>query len=124
MIGERVSNLSYSREVVENESKPYIWMHYIKQDTRKAQNLTHLIKTGIKIKQDQKKIIWFNPPFSETVKTRVEEKFLSLIKKYFGKPELRKYFNRSTIKVSYSCKTNIEAILSGHNQKLLSKIFL
>jgi len=24
MIGERVSNLSYSREVVENESKPYM----------------------------------------------------------------------------------------------------
>jgi len=45
----------------------------------------------------------FNPPFSET--------------------ELRKYFNRSTIKVLYSCKTNIKAVLSRHNKKLLSKTF-
>ena len=36
---------------------------------------------------------------------------------------LRKYLNRSTITVSYSCMTNIEAVLSGHNKKLLSKTF-
>ena len=39
-------------------------------------------------------MICFNPPSSETVRTKVVEKFLSLIDKYFGKTELRKYFNR------------------------------
>ena len=36
-----------------------------------------------------RQIIWFNPPFRETVKTKVAEKFLSLIDK-----QLEKYFNR------------------------------
>ena len=44
-----------------------------------------------------RQIIWFNPPFRETVKTKVAEKFLSLIDKHFEKTEVRKYFNRSTI---------------------------
>ena len=50
--------------------------------------------------------------------------FLSWIDKHFGKTELRKYFNRSTIKISYSCMDKyMEAVLSGHNKKLLSKTF-
>ena len=52
-----------------------------------------------KKKTKSRKIIWFNPSFSETAKTKVAEKFLSLIDKHLGKTELRKYFNRSTIKV-------------------------
>jgi len=46
-----------------------------------------------------------------------------LIEKHFGKTVLRKYFNRSTTKISYFCMTNIEAVLSGHNKKLLNKTF-
>ena len=65
---------------------------------------------------------WPSSP-RETVKTKVAEKFLSLIDKHFEKTEVRKYLNRSTIKVSYSCMTNIEAVLSRHNKKLLSKTF-
>ena len=64
------------------------------------------IPNSDKKKTRSRNIIWFNPPFSETVKTKVAEKFLSLIDKHFGKTELRKYLNRSTITVSYSCMTN------------------
>ena len=33
---------------------------------------------------------------------------------------LRKIFNRNTLKVSYSCTQNLEAIISAKNAKLLS----
>ena len=122
MIGKRVSNLSCSREVFENESKPYMdALHQAGYTESLEFNPSH--QNNDKKKTRSRKIIWFNPPFSETVKTKVAEKFLSLIDKHFEKTELRKYFNRSTIKVSYSCMTNIEAVLSGHNKKLLSKTF-
>ena len=51
--------------------------------------------------------------------TNIGSKFLSLIDKHFKNSPLGKYFNRKTIKVSYSCLPNISAIISGHNQKLI-----
>ena len=48
-------------------------------------------------------VIWFNPPFSANVKTKVGNYFLSLIKKHFPpRHKFSKLFNCNTIKVSYS----------------------
>ena len=60
-------------------------------------------------KQKRKRnVIWFNPPFSANVKTKVGNYFLSLIKKHFPpRHKFSKLFNRNTIKVSYSCMSNI-----------------
>ena len=89
MIGQRVSNLSCSREVFENESKPYMDALHQAGNTESLE-FNPSDQNRDKNKTRSRKIIWFNPPFSETVKTKVEEKFLSLIEKYFGKTELRK----------------------------------
>jgi len=35
--------------------------------------------------------------------------------------ELNKSFNRNTIKLSYSCMPNMDALISGHNRKILAK---
>ena len=112
MIAKRVSNLSCSREVIKNESKPYMDAIHQAGYTQSLE-FNPSVQNSDRKKTRSRHIIWFNPPFSETVKTKVAEKFLRLIDKHFGKTELRKYFNRSTIKVSYSCMTNIEAVLSG-----------
>ena len=49
-------------------------------------------------------IIWFNPPFSQTVKTNVAKLFFRLLDKHFPKfHSLYKIFNRNIIIVSYSC---------------------
>ena len=46
-------------------------------------------------------IIWFNPPFSQTVKTNVAKKFFHLLDKHFPKAHLlHKVFNRNTVKIS------------------------
>ena len=51
----------------------------------------------------------------------VAGKFLSLVNKHFGSSQLRNYFNRQTIKVSYSTMANIENIISGHNLKVIKE---
>ena len=67
-------------------------------------------------------IIWFNPPFDKNVKTKVAEHFLKLIDKHFGpNSKLRKIFNRNTLKVSYSCMSNMAMIIKAHNTKVTSQ---
>ena len=67
-------------------------------------------------------IIWFNPPFSKTVKTCLGRKFLQLIDKHFPKgSKLYAIFNRSTVKVSYSCMPNVATIIKAHNSRAVKK---
>ena len=71
-------------------------------------------------KKRKRKIIWFNPPFSSSVKTKIGKTFLELIDKHFPKTsKLHKIFNRNTVKISYSCTKNMASIISAHNKKIL-----
>ena len=78
-------------------------------------------KTGSKAKRKRKReVVWFNPPFSMNVQTRVGKEFLSLIDKHFPKGSpLSKFVNRNTIKVSYKCALNMGTYLTRHNAKTL-----
>ena len=72
-------------------------------------------------KQRKRKIIWYNPPYSTNIKTNIGKAFLNLIKKHFPKTnKLHKIFNKNTVKISYSCMSNISSIISGHNKNLLN----
>ena len=69
----------------------------------------------------KRKIIWYNPPYSQSVKTNIGKKFFNLIQKHFPSDSpLAKIFNKNTIKLSYCCTKNIGDIISGHNKKVLS----
>ena len=69
----------------------------------------------------RRNIIWFNPPFSKSVKTYVGKTFLNVIDEHFPPSNpLHKVFNRNNVKVSYSCMENIKSTISSHNHKLLS----
>jgi len=73
-----------------------------------------------KEKNRKRKIIWFNPPFSSNVKTKVGKIFINLVNKHFYKGnKFHKIFNRNTLKVSFSCMQNIEMIISAHNKSIL-----
>ena len=69
----------------------------------------------------KRNILWYNPPFSLSVKSNIARDFLKLLDKSFppGHP-LRKLFNRNTVKVSYSCTPNMEKIITSRNSKILS----
>ena len=67
-----------------------------------------------------RKIIWFTPPFSQSVKTNIGKKFLGLIRKHFPQTSrLHKIFNKNTVKVGYSCTKNMATLIKGHNTALL-----
>ena len=65
-------------------------------------------------------IMWFNPPYSDNVKTNVGAKFLKLIDKHFPKTSpLHKIINRNTCKISYKTAPNMRRLIATHNAKIL-----
>ena len=115
MIKTRVSSLSSSQEIFMRE-KPF-YDTALKQAGYKEEIYFTEKQPPSKKRNRKRKVIWFNPPFSLGVKTNVAGKFLGLISKHFGKSPLKKYFNRQTIKVSYSTTANMENIINSHNQR-------
>ena len=66
-----------------------------------------------------RKIIWFNPPFTQTVKTNVAKLFFRLLDKHFPKSHLlHKIFNKNTIRASYSCMSNVSQIIKQQQERL------
>ena len=75
-----------------------------------------------KPKTRKRRMIWFNPPFNKSVSTNVAKTFPQLVTKHFPRShKLDKIFNRSTVKVSYSCMNNMSKIIKGRNKKVTSK---
>ena len=59
-------------------------------------------------------ILWFNPPYSKSVKTNMDKLYLCLISKPFPPThKYRKIFNGNTIKISYTCMSNIKSKISN-----------
>ena len=78
-------------------------------------------ETGRKVRSRRKReVVWFNPPYSMNVQTRVGKEFLNLIDKHFPKGSpLSKFVNRNTIKISYKCAPNMGTHLARHNAKIM-----
>ena len=69
----------------------------------------------------KRKIIWFNPPFSKNVFTKIGKSFLSLLDLHFPRNHIySSIFNRNKIKVSSSCMENIKSVINNHNIKVLN----
>ena len=67
----------------------------------------------------QRNVIWFNPPFSKSVRTNVGRSFLYLLDKHFPPShKLHKIFNRNSVKVSYCCMDNIKSAITKHNARV------
>ena len=55
-----------------------------------------------------------------STKTNIGRSFLFLVDKHFGKDShFHKISNRSTVKVSYCCMTNVKSMVQGHSKKVL-----
>ena len=60
----------------------------------------------------KRKVLWFNPPYSQNVKTNIGKLFLKLVRKYFHKnSKYHKIFNRNTLKLSSCCTINFGNII-------------
>ena len=117
MIDDRLSDLSSDEEAF-NKSKG------LYESALKESGYQHVMKYEPERRQKKRnrnrKVIWYNPPFSSHVKTDIGRKFLNLIDKHFPRGHAyAKIFNRSTLKVSYSCMPNMATIIKNHNNSVL-----
>ena len=64
-------------------------------------------------------MIWFNPPYSKSLVTKVATYFLSLFDNHC--PPCNKIniiFNRNIIKICYSCIPNTKTVFNSHDHKI------
>ena len=115
-IEKRLSRLSSTKEIFEN-SKDYYEQRLRQCGYNEKLNYTEE-NNKINQKSGRRNILWFNPPYSKSVKTNIGKRFLRLINKHFlPKYKYRKIFNRNTIMISYSCMPNIKSIKLVHIAK-------
>ena len=108
IISDRLSRNSSNADIFNNTKLEY------EEALKKCGHTTKLTYTPPNHEQnnirrkEQHKIIWSNPPFNLDVSTNVAKIFLNLIEKHFPcSRKLRKIFNKSTVKVSYSSTQNM-----------------
>ena len=79
------------------------------------------VKTNGSVNRSKKRNnVWFNPPYSDHVKTNIGKEFLKLFGIHFPHHHrLHKICNKNIIKVSYSCMPNMAAIISKNNKIVL-----
>ena len=117
MINQRISETSCNEQVFNNTKAVY-------ETALLASGFKHQMlykPTNQQQRNRPRKIVWFNPPFSQHVKTNIGNAFLKIVKKHFVKDhKYYKIFNQNTLKLSYSCMTNVQNIIKGHNSKVLN----
>ena len=118
-VERRLSKLS-SNEKIFNDSIPIYQEALIKAGYNHKLTYQKHDQKKDNPQQRKRQIIWFNPPYSKNVTTKVGKFFLSLIDKHFPPHhKLHKLFNRNNVKISYSCLPNIKSIINAHNRKIL-----
>ena len=122
MIEKRLNRLSTDLRTFDNAKHSY-------QIALLQSNFKHKLeyenKTNPVDKKKRKrtrKIMYFNPPYCQSVKTNIGGKFLDLIDKHFNTENMKKIFNRSNCKISYCCMDNVKSLISTHNRKILNKL--
>ena len=121
-INKRLSDISSNEAVFNKSTGIYqnalkssgyqVDLQYSKQDpsTRQRRNR-------------KRNIIWFNPPFSKSVKSNIGKSFLHLLSQHFPPShKLHRIFNRNSVKVSYSCMSNMKTVINNHNKKVLNNV--
>ena len=93
---------------------PCLLLHNNKNNTSQPSNPDR--------KHRHRNIIWYNPPYSKNVATKVGKSFLKILDEEFPKDHmLHKIFNSNPIKICYSCMSNIKHNVGGHNKSGLNK---
>ena len=78
----------------------------------------HIRQDTTTTKNQERNIIWFNPPYSANVIAKVGRHFLPLLDKNFPpNNKFHKIFHRNAVKISYSCMPNLKTITTIHTIK-------
>ena len=118
MVARRISDLSSTKEIFSSESAAY---NTALKTAGYDVKLQFQEKTSMGKKRARKRnILWFNPPWNDELSTNIARRFLSMVDHHFPRgSELSRYFNRNSIKISYSTMPNMSKIISSHNRKVI-----
>ena len=119
MTNKRISNLSCNEHEF-NKAKP------LYESALKSSGFNYSMKFEAPVENAKRnrnrKVIWFNPPYSLNVKTNIGKVFLKLVRKHFPRShKLSKIFNLNTIKISYSSMPNEKNLIKQDSSKILNK---
>ena len=121
-IQNRLSKISANEDIFNNAKDPY-------QAALDASEYDHQLTFDPNARnanprnsrKRNRKVIWFNPSWSNNVKSNIGAQFLAILKECF--PPTHKLFkicNKNTIKLSYRCMPNMRREISKHNNKILN----
>ena len=114
MLSNRLSQLSCNQEEFEKAARDY---QEAMLKSGFAGELEYVKTNGSAKRSRKRNIVWFNPPYSDHVKTNIGKEFLKLVALHFPHHHwLHKICNNNNIKVSYCCMPNMAAIISKHNK--------
>ena len=117
MISKRLPDLSCNEEEYE-KAKP-LYKTALNESSFKA-TITYTKTTNANNRNRARNIIWFNPSYSQNVKTKIGKTFFKLAKNHFPRDhKLYKIFNRNTLKLSYSCMSTMSSVIKQHNYRVL-----
>ena len=125
-IESRLSTLSFTEKIFQEAVTPYQnalqnsgYRHTLTYKSPKNDNSTTNINQNKRNRKRQ--LIWLNPPFNLKTKTKTGRLFLNLLDKHFP-PHNKPYilFNRTNVKISYSCMPSMFSYTDMHNHKVLN----
>ena len=118
MINKRLSELSCNKYEFD---KAKVLKEKLLQESGYETSISYA-QTEVKTSKNRSRnIIWFNTPFSQNAKINIGQMFLKLIKEDFQNHHcLHKILNLSTIKLSYSCMSNMSSFIKQHSRNILS----
>ena len=118
-VNNRLSRISADEDIFEAAAPPY-------QAALENSGYDFVLKYDENVsnkpqkRKRNRKVVWFNPPYSQNIKTNIGREFLKIVKETFHKNHpLYKICNRNTLKVSYRAMPNMKAELSKHNNNVL-----
>ena len=114
-VAKRLSTLSSSKEIFDATKGPE------QEALRRAGYMEELtyqpeVTATPRRRQRKRKVVWFNPPYCMSLKTKVGQRFLNILDSCFPTDHpLHRVFNRHTVQLSYRTMPNLAKIISGHN---------
>ena len=107
MIEERLIRLSTDPKIFD-DAKPCYQNALSKSNFKHKLKYTNETKLNEKTKRKRtRNVMFFNPPFCQSVKTNTDKRLLELIDKHFKNDSMKKFFNRNNCKVSYCFIENV-----------------
>ena len=118
MINKRISDLFCNKE--EFDKVKSVYESALKHSGHFSSMSYNNSNTQNARRNRNRKVIWFNSPYSQNVKTNIGKLFIKLVRKHFSKnSKYHMILNLNTLKLS--CTINVGNIIKQHNSKVLKK---